>query len=75
MPSIYSHVSTNNTHVRAHILMCTYSGTHKKFKSNLAYTNRNSMIGKNVNYITWQYDVTPKMCRGTYATIAKLITI
>ena len=27
-----------------------------------------------MNYIMWKYDIPPKMCRGTYVTINKLIT-
>ena len=36
--------------------------------------NRGSTIGNNMNYIMWKYDVPPKMCRGTYVAINKLIT-
>ena len=36
--------------------------------------NRGLTIGKNMNYIMWKYDVPPKMCRGTYVAINKLIT-
>ena len=36
--------------------------------------NRGSTIGKNMNYIMWKCDVPPKMCRGTYVAINKLIT-
>ena len=36
--------------------------------------NRGSTIGKNINYIMWKYDIPPKMCRGTYVGINKLIT-
>ena len=31
-------------------------------------------MGKNVIYIMWKYDVSPKMCRGTYVAITKLVT-
>ena len=33
-----------------------------------------STIGKNINYIMWKYDIPPKMCRGTYVAVNKLIT-
>ena len=36
--------------------------------------NRGSTIGKNMNYIIWKYDIPPRMCRGTYVAINKLIT-
>ena len=36
--------------------------------------NRGSTIGKNINYIMWKYDIPPKMCRGTYVVVNKLIT-
>ena len=36
--------------------------------------NRGSNIGKSMNYIMWKYGVSPKMCRGTYVAINKLIT-
>ena len=36
--------------------------------------NRGSTIGKNMNSIMWKCDVPPKMCRGTYVAINKLIT-
>ena len=36
--------------------------------------NRGLTIGKRVNYIMWKYDVPPKMCRGTYVVITKLIS-
>ena len=36
--------------------------------------NRGSTIGKNINYIMWKYDIPPKMCRGTYVAVNKLIT-
>ncbi len=48
-----------------------------RFSSNHACyrcMNRGSTIGKNMNYIMWKYDVPPKMCRGTYVAINKLIT-
>ena len=44
------------------------------FLSNHACMNRGSTIGKNINYIMWKYDIPPKMCRGTYIAINKLIT-
>ena len=37
-----------------------------RFLSNHACMNRGSIIGKNMNYIMWKYDIPPKMCRGTY---------
>ena len=36
--------------------------------------NKGSTIGNNLTYIRWKYDVPPKMCRGTYVAINKLIT-
>ncbi len=36
--------------------------------------NKGSTIGKNINYIMWKYDIPPKMCRGTYVAVNKLIT-
>ena len=36
--------------------------------------NRGSTVGKNMNYIMWKYEVPPKMCRGAYVAINKLIT-
>ena len=48
--------------------------THFVFLSNHACMTRGSTIGKNMNYIMWKYDIPPKMCRGTYVAINKLIT-
>ena len=45
-----------------------------RFLSNHACMNRGSTIGKNINYIMWKYDIPPKMCRGTYVAVNKLIT-
>ena len=45
-----------------------------RFLSNHACMNRGSTVGKNMNHIMWKYEVPPKMCRGTYAAINKLIT-
>ena len=45
-----------------------------RFLSNHACMNRGSTIGKKMNYIMWKYDVPPKMCRGTYVAINRLIT-
>ena len=33
-----------------------------------------STIGKNMNFIMWNYDVPPEMCHGTYVAINRLIT-
>ena len=45
-----------------------------RFVSNHACMNRGSTIGKNINHIVWKYDIPPKMCRGTYVAVNKLIT-
>ena len=44
------------------------------FLSGHACMNRGSTVGKNINYIMWKYEVPPKMYRGTYVAINKLIT-
>ena len=51
----------------------------KFFMNSLNSTNKTFvfyliMLGKNMNYIMWKYDVPPKMCRGTYVAINKLKT-
>ena len=45
-----------------------------RFLSGHACMNRGSAVGKNMNYIMWKYVVPPKMCRGAYVAINKLIT-
>ena len=45
-----------------------------QFLSNHACMNRGSTVGKNMNHIMWKYEVPPKMCRGSYVAISKLIT-
>ena len=49
---------------------------YKQYKQNVSffYLTRGSTIGKNINYIMWKYDIPPKMCRGTYVAVNKLIT-
>ena len=57
--------------------MLSWRVTHRvifRFLSNHACMNRGSTTGKNMKYIMWKYAVPPKMCRGTYVAIYRLIT-